>query len=49
VVRSFGGEDVAFGCQAAEFVCRVLTGPQRPLTMARSFNIRWCTNCRTSG
>ncbi|MFE5297808.1 hypothetical protein [Streptomyces sp. NPDC056632] len=44
VVRSFDGEDVAFGCQTAEFVCRILVDPHHPFTMARYFDTHWFMN-----
>ncbi|MFJ8011131.1 SMI1/KNR4 family protein [Streptomyces sp. NPDC096339] len=48
VIRSFDGEDVAFDCQAAEFVCRILTDPDHPFTMARFFDTHWFMNYRES-
>ncbi|WP_142146062.1 SMI1/KNR4 family protein [Streptomyces sp. SLBN-31] len=48
VVRSFDGEDVAFDCRAAEFVCRVLTDPHHPFTMAHYFDTHWFMNYRSS-
>ncbi|MFD9722372.1 hypothetical protein [Streptomyces sp. NPDC059072] len=44
VVRSFDGEDVAFDCQAAEFVCRILIDPHHPFTMACFFDTHWFMN-----
>ncbi|PVC70791.1 SMI1/KNR4 family protein [Streptomyces sp. CS081A] len=44
VVRSFDGEDVAFDCRAAEFVCRILVDPHHPFTMARYFDTHWFMN-----
>lgn len=44
VVRSFDGEDVAFDCTAAEFVCRILVDPHHPFTMARYFDTHWFLN-----
>ncbi|MER8073267.1 hypothetical protein ABTZ59_33930 [Streptomyces sp. NPDC094034] len=41
VVRSFDGEVLPFDCQAAEFVCRVLTDPHHPFTMAGAFDTHW--------
>lgn len=41
VVRSFDDEDSSFDCQAAEFVCRILTDPHHPYTMARYFDTHW--------
>ncbi|MFM9632132.1 MULTISPECIES: SMI1/KNR4 family protein [Streptomyces] len=41
VIRSFDGEDIPFDCQAAEFVCRVLTEPDHPFTMADYFDTHW--------
>ncbi|MGW6060490.1 SMI1/KNR4 family protein [Streptomyces sp. NPDC055189] len=38
VVRSFDGEDAAFDCRAAEFVCRILIDPYHPYSMARDFD-----------
>ncbi|MER5698357.1 hypothetical protein ACWDBO_43190 [Streptomyces mirabilis] len=49
VVQSFDGEDVPFDCQAAEFVCRILTDPHHPFTMARYFDTHWLMNYRESG
>ncbi|MGW1956884.1 hypothetical protein ACWCPI_29730 [Streptomyces sp. NPDC001920] len=46
VVRSFDGEDVPFDCGTAEFVCRVLTDPHHPFTMARHFDTHWFMNHR---
>ncbi|MFE9023752.1 hypothetical protein ACFYNL_34995 [Streptomyces sp. NPDC007808] len=46
VVRSFDGEDVSFDCRTAEFVCRVLTDPHHPFTMARYFDTHWFMNYR---
>ncbi|WNE98539.1 hypothetical protein PS467_26010 [Streptomyces luomodiensis] len=48
VVRSFDGEDVPFGCQAAEFVCRILIDPHHRFTMARYFDTHWFMNYRES-
>lgn len=48
VVRSFDGEDVAFDCQAAEFVCRILIDPHHPFTMAHFFDTHWFMNHRES-
>ncbi|MGW1411262.1 SMI1/KNR4 family protein [Streptomyces sp. NPDC002403] len=48
MVRSFDGEDTLFGCQAAEFVCRILVDPHHPFTMARYFNTHWFMNYRES-
>jgi hypothetical protein len=48
VVRSFDGEDVPFDCQAAEFVCRVLTEPHHRFTLARYFDTHWFMNYRES-
>ncbi|MEV0695513.1 SMI1/KNR4 family protein [Streptomyces sp. NPDC050388] len=39
VVRSFDGEDVPFGCRAAEFVCRILAPDAR--TRARDYAERY--------
>ncbi|MFJ9576268.1 hypothetical protein ACIRQF_07785 [Streptomyces sp. NPDC101191] len=44
VVRSFDGEDVVFGCQASEFVCRILVDPHHPFTMAHYFDTHWFMN-----
>ncbi|MFE6847330.1 hypothetical protein [Streptomyces sp. NPDC057686] len=44
VVRTFDGEDASFDCQAAEFVCRILTDPHHPFTMARYFDTHWFMN-----
>lgn len=41
VVRTFDGEDVPFGCRAAEFVCRALTDRSHPFTLARYFDTHW--------
>ncbi|MFF8267790.1 hypothetical protein ACF059_10370 [Streptomyces sp. NPDC016562] len=49
VIRSFDGEDVPFDCPAAEFVCRVLTDPHHPFTMARFFDTHWFMNYGQSG
>ncbi|WP_328941140.1 SMI1/KNR4 family protein [Streptomyces sp. NBC_00250] len=46
VVRSFDDGDVPFGCGTAEFVCRVLTDPRHPYTMARYFDTHWFMNYR---
>ncbi|MGA5409321.1 hypothetical protein ACPCSC_18915 [Streptomyces lavendulocolor] len=46
VVRRFDGEDVAFDCRAAEFVCRILLDPHHPFTMARFFGTHWFMNYR---
>ncbi|MHB9861532.1 hypothetical protein [Streptomyces sp. YIM S03343] len=48
VVRSFDNEDLSFDCQAAEFVCRILTDPHHPYTMARYFDTHWFMNYRDS-
>ncbi|WP_393053973.1 hypothetical protein [Streptomyces sp. LN549] len=48
VVRSFDGEDVPFGYQAAQFVCRILVDPHHPFTMARYFDTHWFMNYRES-
>ncbi|ALO91470.1 hypothetical protein SHL15_0261 [Streptomyces hygroscopicus subsp. limoneus] len=44
VVRSFDDKDVPFDRQAAEFVCRVLVGPDHRFTMARCFYPHWFMN-----
>ncbi|MFC7014847.1 SMI1/KNR4 family protein [Streptomyces viridiviolaceus] len=49
VVRSFDGEDVPFDCQTAEFVCRILTDPHHPFTMAHYFDTHWFMNYAESG
>ncbi|MEU9860780.1 SMI1/KNR4 family protein [Streptomyces sp. NPDC047971] len=41
VVRSCDGEDVAFDCGAAEFVCRILVDPHHRFTMAHYFDTHW--------
>lgn len=41
VIQSFDGEDIPFDCQTAEFVCRVLTEPDHPFTMAHYFDTHW--------
>lgn len=41
VIQSFDGEDIPCDCQTAEFVCRVLTGPDHPFTMAHYFDTHW--------
>ncbi|QKW06564.1 hypothetical protein HUT18_09270 [Streptomyces sp. NA04227] len=41
VVRSSDGEDFTFACGAAEFVCRILTEPDHPWTMAHYFDTHW--------
>ncbi|MFD6417943.1 hypothetical protein [Streptomyces sp. NPDC060194] len=48
VVRSFDGDDTTFGCRTAEFVCRILTDPHHPYTMARYFDTHWFMNYATS-
>ncbi|MFI5961159.1 hypothetical protein ACIA8J_03215 [Streptomyces asoensis] len=42
----FEGEDVPFGCGAAEFVCRALTDPHQRFTLAEYFDTHWFMNCR---
>ncbi|MEU5216591.1 hypothetical protein AB0G79_10380 [Streptomyces sp. NPDC020807] len=41
VISSSDGEEVPFGCQTAEFVCRVLVEPHHPFTMAHFFDTHW--------
>ncbi|MDX3525521.1 hypothetical protein P1P75_03505 [Streptomyces sp. ID05-39B] len=41
MIQSFDGEDIPCDCQTAEFVCRVLTGPDHPFTMAHYFDTHW--------
>ncbi|HEX5566384.1 MAG TPA: hypothetical protein VFY14_05520 [Streptomyces sp.] len=48
VVRSFDDEDVPFDCQAAEFVCRILTDPHHRFTMTRYFDTHWFMSYRES-
>ncbi|WP_031171505.1 SMI1/KNR4 family protein [Streptomyces durhamensis] len=48
VIRSCDGEDVPFDCQTAEFVCRILTDPHHPFTMACFFDTHWFMNYRQS-
>ncbi|MFC5219897.1 hypothetical protein [Streptomyces coerulescens] len=46
VVRSFDGEDVPFDSRTAQFVCRILTDPHHPFTMAHFFDTHWFMNYR---
>ncbi|MET9429599.1 MULTISPECIES: SMI1/KNR4 family protein [unclassified Streptomyces] len=49
VVQTFDGEDVPFGCQTAEFVCRVLVDPQHRFTLAGYFDTHWFMTYRDEG
>ncbi|MEX0171416.1 hypothetical protein MRBLMG1_004065 [Streptomyces sp. LMG1-1-1.1] len=48
-VQTFDGELVPFSCSTAEFVCRILTEPDHPFTMARYFETHWFMSYRLNG
>ncbi|MFH8484840.1 SMI1/KNR4 family protein [Streptomyces longisporoflavus] len=49
VVRSFDGEDTAFDCGTAEFVCHILIDPHHPYSMARHFDTHHFMSYRETG